>query len=48
MLLREGLNNDEMYPTATKAKQNNFNMNFDDLIESIKSPEGAIEAINQL
>ena len=41
-----GLDNEEVYPIATKAKQNNFYM--DDFIKSVEAPEEAIEVFNQL
>ena len=41
-----GLDNEEEYPIATKAIQNNFYM--DDFIKSVDTPEEAIEVFNQL
>ena len=43
-LKRVGLDNEEMYPIAAKAIQNNFYM--DDLIKSVETPEEAIEVFN--
>ena len=45
-LKRVGLDNEEEYPIATKATQNNFFM--DDFIKSVETPEEAIEVFNQL
>ena len=45
-LKRVGLDNEEMYPIAAKAIQNNFYM--DDFIKSVENPEEAIEVFNQL
>ena len=45
-LKRVGLDNEEMYPIAAKAVQNNFYM--DDFIKSVETPEEAIEVFNQL
>ena len=45
-LKRVGLDNEEEYPIATKAIQNNFYM--DDLIKSVETPEEAIRVFNQL
>ena len=45
-LKREGLDNEERYPIAAKAKQNNFYM--DDFIKSVETLEKAIEVSNQL
>ena len=45
-LKRVGLDNEEEYPIATKAIQNNFYMN--DFIKSVETPEEAIEVFNQL
>ena len=41
-----GLGNEEVYPIAAKAIQNNFYM--DDSIKSVETPEEAIEVFNQL
>ena len=46
VLKRVGLDNEEMYPIAAKAIQNNFYM--DDFIKSVETPEEAIEVFNQL
>ena len=43
---RVGLDNEEMYPIAAKAIQNNFYM--DDFIESVETAEEAIEVFSQL
>ena len=43
-LKRVGLDNEEMYPIAAKAIQNNFYM--DDFIKSVETPEEAIEVFN--
>ena len=40
------MDNEEMYPIAAKAIQNNFYM--DDFIKSVETPEEAIEVFNQL
>ena len=45
-LKRVGLDNEEMYPIASKAIQNNFYM--DDFIKSVETPEEAIEVFRQL
>ena len=45
-LKRVGLDNEEEYPIAKKAIQNNFYM--DDFIKSVETPEEAIEVFNQL
>ena len=45
-LKRVGLDNEEEYPIATKAIQNNLYM--DDFIKSVETPEEAIEVFNQL
>ena len=45
-LKRVGLDNEEMYPIAAKAIQNNFYM--DDFIKSLETPEEAIEVFNKL
>ena len=45
-LKRVGLENEEMYPIAAKAMQNNFLM--DDFIKSVETPEEAVEVFNQL
>ena len=45
-LKRVGLDNEEEYPIATKAIQNNFYM--DDFIKSVETPEEKIEVFNQL
>ena len=45
-LKRVGLDNEEEYPIATKAIQNDFYM--DDFINSVETPEEAIEVFNQL
>ena len=45
-LKRVGLDNEEEYPTATKAIQSNFYM--DDFIKSVETPEEAIQVFNQL
>ena len=45
-LKRVGLDNEEMYPIAEKAIENNFYM--DDFIKSLETPEEAIEVFNQL
>ena len=44
-LKRVGLDNEEMYPVAAKAMQNNFYM--DDFIKSVETPQEAIEVFNQ-
>ena len=41
-----GLDNEEMYPIAAKAMQNNFYM--DDFIKSVETDEEAVEVFNQL
>ena len=43
---RVGLDNEEVYPIATKAIQNNFYM--DDFIKSVETPEEAIQVFDQL
>ena len=43
---RVGLDNEEVYPIASKAIQNNFYM--DDFIKSVETPEEAIEVLSQL
>ena len=45
-LKRVGLDNEEEYPIATKAIQNNFYM--DNFIKSVETPDEAIEVFNQL
>ena len=45
-LKRVGLDNEEKYPIAIKAIQNNFYS--DDFIKSVENPEEAIEVFNQL
>ena len=45
-LKRVGLDNEEMYPIASKAIQNNFYM--DDFIKLVETPEEAIEVFRQL
>ena len=45
-LKRVGLDNEDIYPSAAKAKQNNFYM--DDFNKSVRTPEEAIEVFNQL
>ena len=45
-LKQVGLDNEEEYPIAAKAIQNNFYM--DDFIKSVETPEEAIEFFNQL
>ena len=45
-LKRVGLDNEEEYPIATNAIQNNFYM--DDFIKSVETSEEAIEVFNQL
>ena len=45
-LKRVGLDNEEVYPIASKAIQNNFYM--DDFIKSVETPEEAIEVFSQL
>ena len=45
-LMRVGLDNEEQYPIATKAIQNNFYM--DDFCKSVETPEEAIEVFNLL
>ena len=45
-LKRVGLDNEELFPTASKAIQNNFYM--DDFIKSVETPEEAVEVFRQL
>ena len=45
-LKRVGLDNEEVYPIASKAIQNNFYM--DDFIKSEETPEEAIQVFSQL
>ena len=45
-LKRVGVDNENVYPIATKAIQNNFSM--DDFNKSVETPEEATETFNQL